>query len=199
MRTAEWSEADVSMPLEEFARLRDPMPYFQQRPLSARRALSYARRMGLDVPAGVTTVEELMRWGDEEGRWTGVDNTYNWSYFGPGIEFRIVQHGGESAPGEPLLLIAAMHQGGDIRGNYGGAVAYYYDEADLLPWHGWKLVTELVTDGGKVLFESADMEGYDLWCSMDQTGTLEDNRSYGPDEVEAAFDFSGVETDLSLV
>jgi hypothetical protein len=89
---------------------------------------------------------------DEEGnelKEVDSGNTYNWSYLG-GADFNWRTY--ESSDGEKYYLMALIHMGGDIRGNYGDAFIFEGDSKDEV----FEKFYSLLRGGGHVYLQFKD-------------------------------------------
>lgn len=116
-------------------------------------------------------------------------NTYNWSYLG-GADFNWRTY--ESPDGEKYYLMALIHMGGDIRGNYGDAFIFEGDSKDevfekfysLL--RGGAYIYLQFKDGSTLSFDSqqdSDVWYFEAHNDEDVTGLakeyLDDFESFG--------------------
>ena len=117
------------------------------------------------------------------------DNTYNWSWWGPTIDFMLIES--ERDPYLPYILIAKMHLGGDVRGNYGPLQAWKFDKGFASVFHSWTLNVHLVTTRGKkITLDSEDTEAYNFIVVDDKTGLLpKEGDTIKIDELESLFEW----------
>lgn len=147
----------------------------------------------VDDPTARKTNQGVMEWLSEHGDSSQVtsDNTYNWSWWGPTLNFMVVN--GQDDASDPMhaecLIFARAHLGGDVRGNYGN-YSVYLNEEFYNCFHPWHLVVNMTTSDGKtVTLESEDDEAYRWICVTDETGTLDtDGHSYKRDEILELFE-----------
>lgn len=108
----------------------------------------------------------------ERGAFDVEDNTYNWGYWGPTVQF---SQFGDTYEG---LVLCRFHRGGDVRGNYGPTIAC---PAECLheSIHDCTLVVQLdAREHGTITLYNSDLEAY-YWhvdmgrYTIDQT-TLDD-------------------------
>ena len=165
-------------------------------PLTHEEALAKMRELGFEdaadgyeaeIEADKQSVEELF-WYLQDNGVGAADNTYNWNWWGPTVQFRCL---GDD-PYKPCLMFFRTHQGGDVRGNYGEPEAFYLEDGwgeGEVPWEDWYQIALIVTDQGNIELNSTEMEGWHWSVYKDETGAL------GGDEADSV---SGDELDDKL-
>jgi hypothetical protein len=99
------------------------------------------------------------------------DNTFNWMWFGPVLDFQAVTE--QDYMGSGLYFVRQWLGGNDARGNYGSTEAYYA-EGDENPFINWRLHHSITTDHGEILLYSNDSQGFVWGVIQDPTGVLGD-------------------------
>jgi len=118
------------------------------------------------------------------------DNTYNQSWWGGAVEWSALTENGDAY--DRALVFVELHQGGDVRGNYGETKAFELEPlADEFPPYLARLTYYLDTPEGTLTLDTEDMEGYTLVVVEDQTGTYEEGDYVKLDELEKRFDLEG--------
>lgn len=132
-------------------------------------AAAYARDKEEDQ-----TADDLMDFlGDRDIG--SADNTYNWSWWGPTIHFLFLEAKGSYRDSyNPGLLFMRMHHGGDVRGNYGYAKAFWLDSyAEEAPWYDLSLSVEITTDRGTISLTAENTVASFWIVEEDETETWE--------------------------
>ena len=81
------------------------------------------------------------------------------------------------------------HKGGDVRGNYEPYQAFYVDDLYEIFLYTHRLTYYINTDDGKeAIFDTIDMEGYELDVEDDETGIFESRDTTNIDEIQEKFD-----------
>lgn len=118
------------------------------------------------------------------------DNTYNQSWWGGAVEWSALTENGDAY--DRALVFVELHQGGDVRGNYGETKAFELEPlADEFPPYLARLTYYLDTPEGTLSLDTEDMEGYTLVVVEDETGTYEEGDYVTLDELEDQFDLDG--------
>jgi len=118
------------------------------------------------------------------------DNTYNQSWWGGAVEWSALTENGDAY--DRALVFVELHQGGDVRGNYGETKAFELEPlADEFPPYLARLTYYLDTPEGTLTLDTEDMEGYTLVVVEDETGTYEEGDYVKLDELEDQFDLDG--------
>jgi len=199
------SSGGQDMDYDTFARAKgsDLPAIFGSAPLTSKQAIRKLIEMGWD-PSEFDEIEAqtdardldedervdmLQDWADANGR---SDNTYNWSWWGPTLNFTSVQEPDESGdPWKPAIYFVRAHRGGDVRGNYGAySIFYLKAPGEEAPWYDWRLTVELeMADGSTVLLDAEGDEAYHFYVVEDPTGTFRKDHTVKYDDIMAAFDF----------
>lgn len=118
-------------------------------------------------------------------------NTYNWSWWGPTIQFTVLGPAADQDPYGEGVMIVSMHLGGDVRGNYANTQAFklstYAEEA---PWYVYGLCVYITTDRGKISLDSEDDEAYRFFIHEDETDTWEDGTSITYEEIDKMLEWT---------
>jgi len=114
------------------------------------------------------------------------DNTLNWSWFGPTIDF----HSFYALPEGGRLFFVRWHAGGDPRYNYLNYEAFFVGEYDADPFQSNRLEREIETDHGQIYLIAEDAEGYSWEVGSDEEGLLK-NGYLTNDDLEKVLDFKG--------
>lgn len=201
----------ATMDYDEFIGSPDLTKMFDSELLTVEQALAKLQEMGWDLAeidevatdSGADENERLnalVSWAQDNGK---SDNTYNWSWWGPVLNFTGVQAPNESGdPYEPELYFVRTHRGGDVRGNYGSyAILYVESPGEQAPWYAWTLTAELALrrdplgrkrnkdDGNEVILDSEGAEAYHWIVERDPSGTFEGGQSVTSDDLESAFEW----------
>lgn len=127
----------------------------------------------LHIPydAEVDDIYDLVR---EQGE--GIsDNTYNWGYWGPVLDFIILGNATEDPYSDGVILVK-RHLGGDVRGNYAAPVAFRLESyAEEVPWYDVNLYVEIKTNKGVIKLDAENPEAYTFNVYEDETGTFKDD------------------------
>lgn len=120
--------------------------------------------------AGMDDIYDLIR---EQGE--GIsDNTYNWGYWGPVLDFILLGEATEEPYSDGVILVK-RHLGGDVRGNYAGPVAFRLENyAEEVPWYDVTLYVEIKTNKGTIKLDAENPEAYTFNVYEDETGTFEE-------------------------
>jgi hypothetical protein len=148
--------------------------------------LDYGKQRYPDDKLDMDYLESAIR----KGRIGERGNTYNWSWWGPTIDFTILGPADSSIDGEPYaecVLLVSSHRGGDVRSNYGIPLAFKLDSyAEQAPWYEYHLNIDIETDKGKIRLNAEDDEAYHFYAE-DETGTFDNSVSY--DDLEKKLDW----------
>ena len=123
-----------------------------------------------------------------------ADNSYNYSApFVFDVRFNETRDAYD-----PQVMIVREHRGGDVRGNYGPAMAFYLDNIESNPFYG-KMSVEIQTDKGRISLDAESLEGYNFYVNRDETGTFEQDSTIDRDEIAEAFDFGKVKSETLYI
>jgi len=112
------------------------------------------------------------------------NNTRNWSWWGPEVEFLSVQEEGDEAYA-PACLFVRLHEG-DI--DY---VMYKLEDyGEEAPWYSARLEATIKTDRGDIMLSCEDDEGYSWNVARDETMTFTPDESVRNEDVDARLDWS---------
>lgn len=99
------------------------------------------------------------------------DNTYNWTWWGPTVNFHLMGPAEEEPYAEGVLLMS-LHHGGDVRGNYGLYEAFKVESyAEEAPWYRYMFTIYIKTNEGTITLDVEDDEAYYFYVARDETGT----------------------------
>ena len=107
---------------------------------------------------------DFVKWLEDEGaefdwHYKSGDNTYNWSYLGPGtISFYTFE-----APDGDTVTFYSIHRGGDVRGNYGNWFVHKdsYEVGFIECFSGMASVFLTFKDGSDITFDAE--QDSDVW------------------------------------
>lgn len=122
-----------------------------------------------------------------------ADNSYNYS--APFV-FDVRFTKGDTY--DPTIMIVREHRGGDVRGNYGPAMAFHHEDMESTPFFG-NMVLSIQTDKGDVYLRAETLEGYNFYVSSDETGTFEQDSTIDIDEIKEALDFGSVKSETLYI
>ncbi len=115
------------------------------------------------------------------------DNTYNQSWWGGVRLYAILNNDGDNFDLDyPTILFMSRHRGGDVRGNYEKYEAFDIEQYgyEQIPFMSATRLTYEVTDGNKkAVFETEDMEGYELYVVESDFVDFNEGDSTNMDEV----------------
>jgi hypothetical protein len=151
--------------------------------------LDYGKQRYPDDKLDMDYLESAIR----KGRIGESGNTYNWSWWGPTINFTILGPADPAIDGEPYaecILLVSTHGGGDVRGNYGIPQAFklgsYGEEA---PWYMYNLYIDIKTDKGKLIIDANDDEAYNFSVGQDEAGIFGEGENISYDDLERKLDW----------
>jgi hypothetical protein len=114
-------------------------------------------------------------------------NTYNKSWWGGVRLYAILNNNGDNFDLDyPTILFMSRHRGGDVRGNYEKYEAFDIEQYgyEQIPFMSATRLTYEVTDGDKkAVFETEDMEGYELYVVESDFVDFDEGDSTNMDEV----------------
>lgn len=189
---AEHGETGKSIPYKKFLHTLDPSIVLGANAggerLKDKAILAKLAEWDIYMDEPLDSYDQLRDWLEENAdKQVKSDNTYNWSWWGPTLNFTVVS----TDPGDPYspcIILARAHRGGDVRGNY-GAYHVFYNEQYYNCFYPWRLVVIMKTsDGQEIVLESEDDEAYRYICRSDDTGTLEQDSTYKRDDIIEAFE-----------
>jgi len=116
------------------------------------------------------------------------DNTYNQSWWGGVRLYAILNNNGDNFDLDyPTILFMSRHRGGDVRGNYEKYEAFDIEEYgyEQIPFFSATRLTYEVKDGNKkAIFDTEDMEGFELYVVESNFDDYDEGDSTNMDEVE---------------
>lgn len=116
------------------------------------------------------------------------DNTYNQSWWGGVRLYAILNNNGDNFDLDyPTILFMSRHRGGDVRGNYEKYEAFDIEQYgyEQIPFLSATRLTYEVKDGDKkAVFDTEDMEGYELFVVESDFEDFDEGDSTNIDEVE---------------
>lgn len=116
---------------------------------------------------GIEEISDLL-WEENIGQ---SDNTYNWSWWGPVLQFTLLGPAARD-PYKDGVILVKRHLGGDVRGNYDMAIAIRLESAaEEMPWTDCRLEVGIKTDKGIIHLDAEDDEAYHFVVAQDETGT----------------------------
>jgi hypothetical protein len=123
-----------------------------------------------------------------------ADNSYNYSApFVFDVRFTKV-----SDSYDPTIMIVREHRGGDVRGNYGPAMAFNLEDMESNPFYG-EVYLEIRTNEGDISLRAESLESYNFYVNSDETGTFEEDDVISRDEIEEALDFGKVKSETLYI
>ena len=134
----------------------------------------------------IEDVDDLAEFLYESGL-AQIDNTYNQSWWGGVRLYAILNNNGDNFDLDyPTILFMSRHRGGDVRGNYEKYEAFDIEQYgyEQIPFMSATRLTYEVTDGDKkAVFETEDMEGYELYVVESDFVDFDEGDSTNMDEV----------------
>ena len=94
---------------------------------------------------------------------------------------------------DPQIMIVREHRGGDVRGNYGDAMAFSID-ADSNPFYG-NVGLEIETSKGNISLRAEGLESWNWYVNTDETGTFDEDDIVNRDDIEEALDWESVKSE----
>lgn len=94
---------------------------------------------------------------------------------------------------DPQIMIVREHRGGDVRGNYGDAMAFSID-ADSNPFYG-NVGLEIETNKGNISLRAEGLESWNWYVNTDETGTFDEDDIVNRDDIEEALDWESVKSE----
>ena len=136
----------------------------------------------------IEDVDDLAEFLYESGL-AQIGNTYNQSWWGGVRLYATLNNNGDNFDLDyPTILFMSRHRGGDVRGNYEKYEAfdieeYGYEQIPFLSATSSRLTYEVKDGDKKAVFETEDMDGYELYVVESDFVDFDEGDSTNMDEV----------------